>query len=78
MFEYVVGIFNSPQNNMKLIHRSTAKVSVSVRCLVLVKMYVNNPGKLFIKIIRNNYITKNEFPLSNFTVKLRVFILQVV
>jgi hypothetical protein len=50
-------------NNINLIHRGRAKVSVSVRCLVLVKMYGNNPKKLFVRIIRNNDVYMNEFPL---------------
>ena len=33
-------------NNINLIHRGRAAVSVSVRCLVLVKMYGNKPKKL--------------------------------
>jgi len=41
-------------NNIYLIHRGRAAISVSVRCLVLVKMYGNNPRKLFIKVMRNN------------------------
>jgi hypothetical protein len=40
-------------NNINLIHRGRAKVSVSVKCLVLVKIYGNIPRKLFVKIIRN-------------------------
>ena len=30
-----------------------ARVNVSVRCLVLVKMYGKRPKKLFVKIMRN-------------------------
>jgi len=39
---------------------------VSVRCLVLVKMYGNNPKKLFVRIIRNSDVRINEFPLFSF------------
>ena len=40
-----------------------AKVSVRVRCLVLVKIHGNSLGKLFIQIIRNSEVRINEFPL---------------
>jgi hypothetical protein len=53
-------------NNINLIHKGKAKVSVSVRCLVLVKIYGNSPRKLFIKIIRNSDVKINEFPLFSF------------
>ena len=49
-----------------LIHMGWAKVNVSVRCLVIVKMYGNIPRKLFVKIIRNNDVRINEFPLFSF------------
>jgi len=39
---------------MNLIHTGKARVNVSVRCLVLVKMYGNRPKKLFVKTIRNS------------------------
>ena len=61
-------------NNINLIHRGRAKVSVSVRCLVLVKMYGNNPKKLFVRIIRNNDVRMNEFPLFSFPFLRIVFI----
>ena len=41
-------------NNINLIHRGRAAISVSVRCLALVKMHGNNRRKLFVKIMRNN------------------------
>ena len=61
-------------NNINLIRKGRAKVSVSVRCLVLVKIYGNNPRKLFIKIIRNNDVKMNEFLLFSFPF-LRIFFL---
>jgi hypothetical protein len=53
-------------NSINLIHRGRAKVSVSVKCLVLVKIYGNSPRKLFVKIIRNRDLRINEFPLFSF------------
>jgi hypothetical protein len=61
-------------NNINLIHRGRAAVSVSVRCLVLVKIYGNNPRKRFVKIIRNNDVRINEFPLFSFDFLKIVFI----
>ena len=51
-------------NNMNLIHRGRAKVSVSVKSLVLVKMYSNNPRM-------------NEFRLFSFLFLRIVFIFLV-
>jgi hypothetical protein len=48
---------------MNLTHRGSANVNVSVKCLVLVKMYGNRPRKLFVRIIRNREVKMNEFPL---------------
>jgi hypothetical protein len=48
-------------NNINLTHSGRAKVSVSVRCLVLVQIYGNSPRKLFVKIIRNTEVRTNEF-----------------
>ena len=45
-----------------------------VKCLVLVKMYGNNPRKLFVKIIRNSEGRVNEFPLFSFPLLRIVFI----
>ena len=45
---------------------------MSVKCLVLVKMYGNNPGKLFVSIIRNSDVRMNEFPLFSFPFR-RIF-----
>ena len=59
---------------MNLIHRGRARVNVSVRCLVLVKMYGNSPRKLFIRIIRNSDVKINEFPLFSFPFLKIVFI----
>jgi len=47
---------------------------VSVKCLVLVKMYGNNPRKLFVRIIRNSDVRMNEFPLFSFPFLRIVFI----
>jgi hypothetical protein len=59
---------------MNLIHRGRARVSVSVRCLFLVKIYGNNPTKLFVKIIRNSDVRIDEFPLFSFPFFRIVFI----
>lgn len=61
-------------NNINLNHIGKAKVSVRVRCLVLVKMYGNNPRKLFVRIIRNSDVRINEFPLFSFPFLKIVFI----
>jgi hypothetical protein len=67
-------VFLIHPNNMNLIHKGKAKVNVSVKCLVLVKMYGNSPRKLFIKIIRNSDVKINEFPLFSFPFLRMVFI----
>lgn len=61
-------------NNINVIHSGSASVNVSVKCLVLVKMYGNNPRKLFIRIMRNNEVKMNEFPLFWFPFLKIVFI----
>ena len=61
-------VFLIHPNNKNLIHKGRARVSVSVRCLVLVKIYGNNPKKLFVTIIRNNDVRMNEFPLFSFPI----------
>lgn len=61
-------------NNINVIHSGSASVNVSVKCLVLVKMYGNNPRKLFIRIMRNNEVKINEFPLFWFPFLKIVFI----
>lgn len=61
-------------NSINLTHKGRAKVSVSVRCLVLVKIYGNNPKKLFIRIIKNRDVRINEFPLFSFPFLKIVFI----
>jgi len=53
-------------SNINLIHIGSARVNVSVRCLVLVKMYGNRPKKLFVKVMRNSDVRMNEFPLFSF------------
>jgi hypothetical protein len=67
-------VFLIHPNNINLIHRGRAGVIVSVKCLVLVKISGNNPKKLFVKIIRNNDVRINEFPLFSFPFLRIVFI----
>lgn len=67
-------VFLIHPNNINLTHNGKASVSVIVRCLVLVKMYGNNPKKLFIRIIRNRDVKMNEFPLFLFPFLRIVFI----
>jgi hypothetical protein len=67
-------VFLIQPNNINLIHSGKAKVNVSARCLVLVKMYGNSPRKLFIKIIKNSDARMNEFPLFSFPLLKIVFI----
>jgi hypothetical protein len=61
-------------NSINLSHIGRTRVSVRVRCLVLVKMYGNNPKKLFVRIIRNRDVRMNEFPLFSFPFLKIVFI----
>ena len=67
-------VFLIHPNSIKLIHKGRARDSVRIRCLVLVKIYGNSPRKLFIKIIRNNDVRINEFPLFSFPFLRIVFI----
>jgi len=67
-------VFLIHPNNMNLTQRGRARVNVSVKCLVLVKMYGNRPRKLFIRIIRNSDVKINEFPLFSFPFLKIVFI----
>lgn len=67
-------VFLIHPNNMNLVHRGSASVNVRVRWLVLVNTYGNNPRKLFIRIIRNNEVKMNEFPLFWFPFLRIVFI----
>ena len=60
--------------SINVIHKGNAKVSVSVKCLVLVKIYGNSPKKLFARIIRNSDVKMNEFPLFSFPFLRIVFI----
>jgi hypothetical protein len=60
--------------SINVIHKGNARVSVSVKCLVLVKMYGNDPRKLFARIIRNSDVKMNEFPLFLFPFLRIVFI----
>jgi len=45
-------VFLIHPKSMNLTHSGRAIVSVSVGCLVLVKMYGNNPRKSFVKVIK--------------------------
>ena len=67
-------VFLIHPNSINLIHIGRARVNVSVKCLVLVKMYGNSPRKLFIRIIRNSDVRINEFPLFVFPLLKIVFI----
>jgi hypothetical protein len=67
-------VFLIHPNSMNLTHKGKARVSVRIRCLVLVKMYGNSPKKLFIRIIRNRDVRMNEFPLFSFPFLKIVFI----
>jgi hypothetical protein len=60
-------VFLINPNNINVIRVGRARVSVSVKCLVLVKKYRNIPKKLFVKIIRNNDVMMNEFSLFPFS-----------
>jgi hypothetical protein len=55
-------------NNINATHKGW-----HVRCIVLVKMYGNNPKILFVKIMRNDDVRMNEFPLFSFHF-LRIFL----
>ena len=67
-------VFLIHPNSINLSHIGKASVRVSVRCLVLVKMYGNSPKKLFVKIIKNKDVRMNEFPLFSFPLLKIVFI----
>jgi hypothetical protein len=56
------------------IHIGRVRVNVSVRSLVLLKMYGNRPKKLFVKIMRNSDVRMNEFSLFSFPFLRSVFI----
>jgi len=44
-------------NNINLTHKGRARVSVRVKCLVLVKIYGNSPKKLFVRIIYQPFLS---------------------
>ena len=67
-------VFLIHPNNINLTHKGKARVSVRILCLVLVKIYGNNPKKLFIRIIRTRDVRMNEFPLFSFSFLRIVFI----
>lgn len=50
--------------NINLSHRGIDKDKDIVKCLVLVKIYGNNPKKLLKKIKKNNEIKINVDPLK--------------
>jgi hypothetical protein len=77
VLKYAVGVLIH-SNNINLIHKGRAKVSVSVKWLVLVKIYGNSPRKFFVRIIRNNDVKMNEFPLFSFPFLRIVLFLGVV
>jgi hypothetical protein len=59
-------VFLIHPNNINLNHNGRANVRVSVKCLVLVKMYGNSPRKIVVKIIRNSAVKINKFPSFSF------------
>lgn len=59
-------------NIINLTHKGRAIVNVSVRCLVLVKIYGNKPSILFIRIIENNDVNIRVLPLLVFFVSRSV------
>jgi len=59
-------VFLIHPNNMNLIYKDRVRVSLSVKCIVLVTMCGNNPRKLLVKIIWNSGVRVNEFPLFSF------------
>jgi len=67
-------VFLIHPNSINLTHKGKARVSVRIKCLVLVKMYGNSPKKLFIRIMRNRDVRMNEFPLFSFPFLRIVFI----
>jgi hypothetical protein len=67
-------VFLIHRNNINLIHKGRAEVSVSVKWLVVAKIYGNSSRKLFVRIIRNNDVKMNGFPLFSFSFLRIVFI----
>ena len=61
-------------NSINAIHKGRTKINVIVKCLVLVKIYGNNPRKLFLRIISNSDVRMNEFILFSFHFLRIVFI----
>lgn len=62
-------LFNHP-NVIKLIHSGIENVKEKIKWLDLVKIYGNNPIKLFKKIRINREINKIELKVLNFGVKI--------
>ena len=62
-------LINHPYN-IKEIHSGSARDKVITMCLVLVKIYGNNPKKLLNKIIENNEININVLPLKGELIKI--------
>jgi hypothetical protein len=67
-----VCVFHS--HNVYLTHNGSAKVSVIIKCFVLVNMYGNSPRKLFVRVMSNSEVKMNEFPLFSFPFLWIVFI----
>lgn len=61
-------------HNVYLTHNESAKVSVIVKCFVMLKMYGNSPRKLFVRVVRNGEVKMNEFALFSFPFLWIVFI----
>ena len=59
---------------MYLTHNGSSKVSVIIKCFVLVKMYGNSPRKLFVRVMRNGEVKMTEFALFSFPFLWIVFI----
>jgi len=55
-------------------HSGRAKVNLSVRCHVLVKMYGKNPRKLFVKIIKKSEVRIKEISVYSFPILRTSFI----
>lgn len=67
-------VFLIHPNKMNLTRNSSAGVSASFRCVILVKMYGNSPSKVFISIIKDSEVRMNEFLLFSFSFLRIVFI----
>jgi hypothetical protein len=61
--EYLIQNNINNINNINLTHNGNAKVSVMVKCLVLVKINGNSPRKLLNRIRENSEMNINVLPL---------------